>query len=83
MATDCEPRPQPSSPRPPSEDWSNTTEFKQLRRYVDETKVPGLLVDAHRILVVEPHSPAVTYELKRAGTTNEDVRELLSLLAGR
>ena len=45
--------------------------------------MPGLLVDAHRILVVEPHSPAVTYELKRAGTTNEDVRELLSLLAGR
>ena len=68
-------------PRPPSGDWSTTAEFQQLRRYVDGMEVPGLLVDAHRILVVEPHATAATYELQRAGATNEDILELVSFLA--
>jgi hypothetical protein len=38
---------------PPGGDWSMSRDFLQLRHYNDQLAVPGVLVDAHRVLLVE------------------------------
>jgi hypothetical protein len=38
---------------PPGGDWSMSRDFLQLRHYNDQLAVPGVLDDAHRVLLVE------------------------------
>lgn len=60
-------------PRPPSGDWGSTAEFMQLRRYIDHLRVPGLLIDAHRVVLVEPDATAPVAVIERTTCTQEEL----------
>lgn len=56
-------------PRPTSGDWAEAVEFQQIRRYIDQLRVPGVLVDAHRILLVSPDAPTPSLVVERRTAT--------------
>jgi hypothetical protein len=49
---------------------------------MDELDVPGLLIDAHAILVVEPGAHAPRAEIVRSRAEHGDLNEIAALLAG-
>lgn len=68
--------------RPSDGDWGNSADFRQLRRYMDELDVPGLLVDATSVLLVRPNSDAPRVSFDRATATSENIDEVADHIAG-
>lgn len=67
--------------RPVSGVWSDSPDFLQLRRYMDALEAPGLLVDAHSVLLVKPGADAPSAEIVRSEATWKDVALICDLLA--
>jgi len=66
--------------RPGSGIWSESPDFQQLRRYMDVLNLPGILIDAHSILLVKVGADSPHAEIIRAKATPEDlglIREIL------
>jgi hypothetical protein len=63
--------------RPASGVWLDSPDFRQLRRYMDELDVPGLLIDAHSILLVESGADAPHKEVVRAQAKVSDIELLM------
>jgi hypothetical protein len=64
--------------------WGDSPDFKQLKRYMTDLSVPGLLIDAHSILLVREGADAPYDEIVRAEATVEDldrIREHLFYVA--
>jgi hypothetical protein len=61
---------------PPGGDWSKSRDFKQLRRYMDERAVPGILVDAHRVLLVERGADQPYQEVARRSASDEQIQAI-------
>lgn len=67
---------------PSSGVWAESPDFRQLTRYMDALDTPGLLVDAHSIVIVHRNGTP-GQEIVRAGATPEDIEQLQELLFGR
>jgi hypothetical protein len=63
--------------RPASGVWLDSPDFRQLRRYMDELDVPGLLIDAHGILLVESGADGPRKEIVRARAKVSDIEFLV------
>jgi len=61
---------------PPTGDWSSTAEFRQIRRYIDELQVPGLLIDAHRVMLITPGAPGPSNDIERRTAESGDFRAI-------
>lgn len=61
---------------PPNGDWSKSKDFRQLRRYTDELGVPGVLIDTHRVLLVECGQDQPYRDVSRRNITDEDLRAI-------
>jgi hypothetical protein len=59
--------------RPASGVWKDSPDFQQLKRYTDHLRLPGLLVDAHSILLVRDGEDEPFAEIVRADATWEDI----------
>lgn len=53
--------------------WSDSPDFRQLKRYMKDLSVPGLLIDAHSILLVSEGANAPDEEIVRAEATVDDI----------
>lgn len=69
--------------RPRSGVWIESPDFAQLQRYLKELGVPGLLIDAHSVLVVYPGAESPEKEIVRSEATQEDIEFLQELLFAR
>lgn len=63
--------------------WAESPDFRQLQRYVKELGVPGLLIDAHSVLVVYPGAESPQIEIVRSEATQDDIETLQELLFAR
>ena len=61
---------------PPSGDWSKSKDSRQLRRYTEELGVPGVLIDAHRLLLVGCGQDQPYRDVSRRNITDEDFRAI-------
>ena len=61
---------------PPGGDWSKSRDFNQLRRYMDELAVPGILVDAHRVLLVEHSTDQPYRDIARRSASGEEIEAI-------
>lgn len=59
--------------RPTSGTWTDSPDFRQLRRYMDDLGAPGILIDARSIFLVEPGADAPYKELIRTEVTEEEL----------
>ncbi|MFF1633488.1 hypothetical protein [Leifsonia sp. NPDC058248] len=66
--------------RPASGVWSDSPDFRQLRRYMDDLDVPGLLVDAQRLLLVRPGADGPFAEIVRSNATWGDIALIRDLM---
>jgi len=66
--------------RPASGLWNDSPDFRQLQRYMAELGVPGLLVDAQRILLVRLGKEAPFAEVVRAEATWKDIALIRDLI---
>lgn len=62
--------------RPPTGVWRDSPDFLQLKRYMDDLDVPGLLIDAHGILLVRQGNETPEMEIVRAEATPCDIDAL-------
>lgn len=69
-------------PAPPSGDWSATAEFRQIRRYIDELQVPGLLIDAHRVMLIAPGAPGPSNDIQRRTADSGDFKAIREHILG-
>lgn len=69
--------------RPRSGVWAESPDYRQLQRYVKELGVPGLLIDAHSVLVVYPGAESPEMEIVRSEATQDDIELLQELLFAR
>lgn len=63
--------------RPRSGRWNDSPDFRQLRRYMDELDVPGMLVDAHGILLVAKGGDAPCLEMRRSDVSEDELMAML------
>ncbi len=68
--------------RPASGVWADSRDFQQLRRYMDDLDVPGLLVDAQWLLLVRRGADAPFAEVVRSDATWDDIAMVRDLLLG-
>lgn len=61
---------------PPGGDWSKSRDLKQLRRYTDKLAVPGILVDAHRVLLVEHGADQPYLDVARRSASDEQIQAI-------
>jgi hypothetical protein len=61
---------------PPAGDWSKSKEMLQLRKYTDDLAVPGMLIDAHRIHLVEHGAEAPYRTVVRRSADESDLRAI-------
>jgi hypothetical protein len=66
---------------PPDGDWSKSKDFRQLRRYTDELGLPGVLIDAHRVLLVHPGHDQPYHDIPRRSATPADLQAIRQHLA--
>lgn len=66
--------------KPESGIWIGSRDFQQLRRYMDEIDTPGLLIDAHRVVLVRPGEDSPFHEFVRADATWDDIARVASLV---
>lgn len=66
--------------RPASGRWSDSADFRQLRRYMDDLGVPGMLVDAQRVLLVRAGADEPFAEVIRSEASWADVALIRDLL---
>jgi len=59
--------------RPSDGLWLGSPDFRQLRRYMDDLGVPGLLIDANTILLVDKGADAPYIEIQRSDPAGEDL----------
>ena len=52
--------------RPANGVWADSPDFQQLKRYMDHLQLPGILIDAHSILLVDPGDDSPRDEFARA-----------------
>lgn len=62
--------------RPTSGDWGDSPDFLQLERYMNELGTPGMLIDAHTVLVFRRGSRIPAQEFLRAQAHEEDIERL-------
>ena len=62
--------------------WAGARDFAQLQRYIGELGVPGLLIDAHSILLVRAGDAEPYREFVRADATPDDIDEIRQELFG-
>ncbi|MGC5617475.1 hypothetical protein [Georgenia sp. Z1491] len=65
-----------AAPAPTDGDWTSTKQFAQLRGYVRDLVVPGLLIDSHRVLLVDRAGSRVLDEIPRRETKVEDITRI-------
>jgi hypothetical protein len=63
--------------------WADSPDFRQVQRYAKELDVPGLLIDAHSVLVVFPDAESPEMEIVRSDATQDDIEYLQELLFAR
>lgn len=66
---------------PPTGDWSTSKDFLQLRRYMDELAVPGILIDAHRVLLVEHGASQPHRDIPRRTAGDSDLSAIRAHLS--
>jgi hypothetical protein len=66
--------------RPQGDDWMTSPDFRQLRRYMDELDVPGILVDSNSVILVNPGGDKPDTEFSRAEATSKDLEGIASLM---
>lgn len=66
--------------RPVGGDWMTSPDFRQVRAYMDEMDVPGLLVDSRSIWLVPRGAEAPSYAFERASTTDADITAIVDLI---
>jgi len=72
----------PAIRRSPTGSWADSPDFQQLRRYMDDLGTPGLLIDAHSLLLVEPGAEAPYAEIVRSEATWDDIAMIRDLILG-
>jgi len=55
--------------RPASGVWTDSPDFRQLRRYMDQLELPGILIDAQSIFLVDPGADSPHQEIVRSDAT--------------
>jgi len=63
--------------RPKSGHWSDSTDFMQLRRYMDALDSRGILMDAQSIFLVEKGANAPFQEIRRADADEDKLMKML------
>lgn len=53
--------------------WDTSKDYLQLRRYMDALGVPGVLIDAHRILLVDLDGNRPPRDISRRSATGDDL----------
>lgn len=66
--------------RPVGGDWMTSPDFRQVRAYMDEMDVPGLLVDSRSIWLVPRGAEAPSYAFERASATDADIVAIVELI---
>lgn len=66
--------------RPASGVWIDSPDFRQLQRYMSDLDLPGLLVDAQRIMLVKRGADTPFAEIVRADATWDDIALIRDLL---
>lgn len=66
--------------RPNSGNWMDSPDFRQVRRYMDELDVPGILIDANSVLLIEPGGTRPAAEFSRASATADDLERIATLV---
>jgi hypothetical protein len=66
--------------RPASGVWTDSPDFQQLLRYMSDLDLPGLLVDAQRLLLVKTGASAPFAEIVRTEATWDDITLVRDLL---
>ena len=72
-----------ATPEPPGGAWSESNDFIQLRRYTDELATPGILIDAHRVLLVEHRANQPYLDVARRTVTLEHIEAIRQHLLRR
>ncbi len=62
--------------------WADSPDFRQLRRYMDDLDVPGILLDSRRILLVARGADYPYAEILRANATTSDLESILNHVTG-
>ena len=60
----------------PQGGWQKSPDFTQLRRYADQLDTPGILVDSHRVLLVERDGKQPWREIIRRSSTSADLKAI-------
>ena len=60
--------------------WHGSPDFRQLTRHMAALQVPGLLVDAQRLLLVKPGADTPFAEIVRAEATWSDIAQIRDLM---
>ena len=66
--------------KPASGVWADSRDFQQLRRYMSDLDLPGLLVDAQRLLLVRRGADVPFAEIVRSEATWGDIALIRELL---
>jgi hypothetical protein len=66
--------------RPVGGDWMTSPDFRQVRAYMDEMDVPGLLVDSRSIWLVPRGAEAPSCAFERASATDADIIAIVDLI---
>ncbi|MFF8186498.1 hypothetical protein ACF044_04485 [Microbacterium sp. NPDC016588] len=68
--------------RPTSGDWGDSPDFLQLERYMNTLASPGMLIDAHTVLVFRQGSRIPEQEFVRAQAQLDDIERLQEFVFG-
>lgn len=66
-----------------AEKWMDSPAFIQLRRYMDVHDVPGLLIDARRMMLVDPGASGPSRTIDRRTATDTDIAAIGQHLGAR
>ena len=66
--------------RPVGGEWMTSPDFRQVRAYMDEMDVPGLLVDSRSVWLVPRGAEAPSYAFERASMTDADITAIVDLI---
>lgn len=61
---------------PPGASWAGSKDVHQLRRYMSSLGVPGLLIDAHRVLLVHQDETQPISAVERRTFTDEGLEQI-------
>lgn len=67
----------------PQGGWQESPDFAQLRWYADQLDTPGMLIDSHRVLLVERGGIRPLREITRRSSTRPDLKAIRQHLLER